>query len=102
MKNQFNIPVVLFIFKRSDTVLRIINVLSKIQPQKIYLLSDEGRNEDEKKIVADTRTNVENSINWECEIIKNYALENRGVYKNIGEGAKWVFEREKKSYIFRR
>lgn len=97
MKNQFNIPVVLFIFKRSDTVLRIINVLSKIQPQKIYLLSDEGRNEDEKKIVADTRTNVENSINWECEIIKNYALENRGVYKNIGEGAKWVFEREKKA-----
>lgn len=50
MKNQFNIPVVLFIFKRSDTVLRIINVLSKIQPQKIYLLSDEGRNEVKKKL----------------------------------------------------
>ena len=64
----------MFIFKRSDTVLRIINVLSKIQPQKIYLLSDEGRNEDEKKIVANTRTNVENSINWECEINKKLRI----------------------------
>lgn len=97
MNKIFNIPVVLILFKRSDTVLRILEVLSKIKPTKIYLLSDEGRNDAEKKMVAMTRKTVEENINWECEIIKNYAKENRGVYKNIGEGAKWVFEREEKA-----
>ena len=29
------------------------------------------------------------------EVIKNYADQNRGVYGNIGEGAKWVFSHEK-------
>ena len=40
---------------------------------------------------------VEFLINWDCEVIKNYAKENRGVYQNIGEGARWVFEREEKA-----
>lgn len=49
MVDKFNIPIVLIVFKRSDTVLKIISVLSQIQPTKIYLLSDEGRNDKEKK-----------------------------------------------------
>ncbi|RGT08963.1 glycosyltransferase family 2 protein [Dorea formicigenerans] len=95
MNNNFDIPVALFLFKRSDTVVRIIDVLADVKPKKIYLLSDQGRNENEKQIVAQTRKIIEKSIDWECEVIKNYALENRGVYRNIGEGAKWVFEHEK-------
>ena len=95
MDNGFDIPIVLFLFKRSDTVLRIIKVLSGIKPQKIYLLSDQGRDEKEKQLVEKTRNVIEKSIDWECELIKNYAVENRGVYRNIGEGARWVFEREK-------
>lgn len=97
MGDKFDIPVVLFIFKRSDTVLKIIDVLSRLKPHKIYLLSDEGRDELEKKMVAETRNAVEKRIDWQCEIIKNYARENRGVYRNIGEGAKWVFQHEKKA-----
>ena len=66
MNDRFDIPVALFMFKRSDTVLRIIEVVENIKPQKVYLLSDEGRDEEEKKIVADARTAIENSINLEC------------------------------------
>lgn len=92
---QFDIPVVLILFKRKDTVLKIISQLEKVKPQKIYLLSDDGRNEEEKLLVSDVRKTVENAITWECEVIKNYADGNRGVYANIGLGARWVFEREK-------
>lgn len=94
MNRSFDIPVVLFLFKRSDTVLRIVQVLSKIKPRKIYLLSDQGRNEEEIQIVEQTREAIEKSIDWDCEVIKNYAIENRGVYRNIGEGARWVFQNE--------
>lgn len=52
MNNNFDIPVALFLFKRSDTVVRIIDVLADVKSKKIYLLSDQGRNENEKQIVA--------------------------------------------------
>lgn len=94
---MFDIPVVLFLFKRSDTAVRILKQLSQIQPRKLYLLSDEGRNETERAQVARCRSTVEEAIDWECEVIRHYAEENRGVYKNIGLGAKWVFEREKRA-----
>lgn len=62
-------------------------------------MSDEGRNEEEKKLVKEVRKKIEALIDWDCEVIKNYAIDNRGVYGNIGMGAKWVLEREE-SAIF--
>lgn len=94
---QFDIPIVLIVFKRKDTVLRIIDRIREITPQKIYLLSDEGRDDDEIKLVEDVRNSIEQAIDWKCDVIKNYAEVNRGVYANIALGAKWVFEREKKA-----
>lgn len=94
---MFEIPIVLFIFKRKETLFNIINVIREIKPKKIYLLSDNGRNKEEKNRVKEVRNYVESLINWDCKIIKRYSKENIGVYKNIGEGAKWVFEREEKA-----
>jgi len=94
---MFDIPVVLIIFRRCDTMPRIIQRLAKVKPRKVYILADEGRNEKEIEQAHECRKTVESLINWDCEVVKNYAEENRGVYRNIGEGAKWVFEREKKA-----
>lgn len=91
---QFELPVVLIIFKRTDTVLKIIDRLRIVKPQKVYILADHGRDEAEKKQVIECRKKIENAIDWNCSIIRNYADENRGVYANIALGAKWVFERE--------
>lgn len=94
---MFDIPVVLIIFRRCDTMPRIIRRLAKVKPRKVYILADEGRNEKEIEQAHECRKTVESLINWDCEVVKNYAEENRGVYRNIGEGAKWVFEREEKA-----
>ena len=93
--NNFEIPVVLFLFKRKDTIVRIIDRLRQVNVKKLYLMSDEGRTEEEKTKVRETRNIAEGAINWNCNVIKNYAESNRGVYGNIALGAKWVFEREK-------
>lgn len=90
----FDIPICLFIFQRKDTVLRIVKQISQVKPKKIYLMSDQGRNEEEKNRVAECRKAVEEAINWECEVIKDYAINNRGVFENIGMGAMRVFEKE--------
>lgn len=97
--NQFDIPVAIFMFKRKDTLLKIIDVLSKVKPEKLYLISDEGRNIKEKEEVANTRKAAEDAINWKCNIVRYYANENRGVYNNIAGGANWVFSKEE-SAIF--
>ena len=94
---MFDIPVVLIIFRRCDTMPRIIQRLAKVKPRKVYILADEGRNEKEIEQAHECRKTVESLINWDCEVVKNYAEENRGVYRNSGEGAKWVFEREEKA-----
>ena len=91
---NFDIPVAIFIFKRTKAV-DVVKRIGCVKPKKIYILADQGRNKEEKKLAEECRTLVEKAIDWDCEVIKNYAEENRGVYENIGEGAKWVLKREK-------
>ena len=94
MAEFFDIPVALFIFRRLKAV-EIVNRLAQVRPKKLYILADQGRNPEEIREAALCREAVEKAITWDCEVIKNYAEENRGVYGNIAEGAKWVLRREK-------
>lgn len=93
-KKKFDIPVSLFIFKRTETLDKIFNAIRIIKPSKIYLIADGPRNEEERVQTASCRIKAEKLIDWECQIIKDYAENNRGVYQNIGEGAKRVFQNE--------
>lgn len=92
--SNINVPVVLFIFRRTDTVKQILERISLVSPKKIYLISDGARNDVEKEQVEKCRKYVEENINWNCEVYKNYATENMGVLNRIGLGAKWVFQKE--------
>lgn len=94
MQNGFRIPIVLFFFKRPEKTIQIIKQISKIQPQKIYLISDGARNEEEVLLVDKCREGAERAIDWPCNIIKNYAMQNEGVFNRIALGAKWVFNHE--------
>ena len=93
---QFDIPVVLICFKRLDTTLQILRRIAAVKPKKLYLMSDQGRDDQEKETVSKLRQLLEEAIDWPCEVIKNYAETNRGVFANIALGAKYVFEREEK------
>lgn len=97
MNNKFNIPVVLFTFKRSNTVERILKVFKEVGVSKLYLFSDYGRNEEEKVLVEQTRKEILEMIDWDCTVIKKFATENKGVFNSIAMGAKEVFEVEDKA-----
>lgn len=90
----FDVPVVLFIFKRKDTLALIMERISQVKPRKLYILADGPRNAEEVTAVTEARKELENLITWDCTVIKNYAESNRGVFENIGMGARWVLERE--------
>lgn len=92
---KFDVPVVLFTFKRTDKTLEVLERIAQIKPSKLYILSDQGRNDEEISIVENLRRKIEERVDWDCELIKMYASKNIGVYHNIGEGAKKVLETEK-------
>lgn len=98
MEEKFKVPIVLFLFKRKETVIRILDVIRRINPGKLYLLSDGGRNDEELIRVKECREAVDKYLaDWDCKIIRRYYSVNKGVYVNIGEGAKWIFSKEKEA-----
>lgn len=90
-------PIALILFKRKDTVLKILDQVRKVQPDRIYLLSDQGRTKEEMLRVQETREAIERAIDWPCKVTKFYAESNLGVFRNIGLGAKRVFEKESRA-----
>lgn len=92
--SNFEIPVVLFMFKRYEKLLLIIDKLKIIKPKKIYLLSDGPRYQEEEKDIIMCREKILEYIDWDCTVIKRFPESNIGVFENIGLGAKWVFEKE--------
>ena len=99
MNNQFDIPIVLIIFKRPEKSAQIMSQIALVKPRKIYIISDGGRTDEEKQVVGKCRQAVEKAITWDCTVVKDYAYENKGVFDRIGLGALRVFEKEK-SAIF--
>lgn len=93
---MFDIPVGLFIFKRTEKSVQIMKEIGKVRPKRVYIISDAGRNEEEQTQVDECRAAVEHAIDWECEVVKKYAESNRGCFGNIGLGALEIFEKEEK------
>ncbi len=90
---MFEIPVALFIFKRAEKSVQIIKKLSLKKPQKLYIVADGPRNEEEKTLTDGCRQAVEAAIDWDCQVVKLYEEENQGCH-NIGMAAMRIFETE--------
>lgn len=87
------IPVLVFSFIRPWALRILIRELSKIQPQKVYLVSDGARTQHEWKLVDECRK-MTIDIDWPCEVIPIFAPENLGM-KRIAELAlKTAFQKE--------
>lgn len=94
---RLDTPVALLLFKRREASLRIIDRVREVRPKVVYLLSDHGRDADERALVESVRDAVEKAIDWDCAVVRRYQDENVGVYGNIALGARWVFERESRA-----
>jgi len=95
---MFNIPIVLLTYRRYDKIMKILDVIETLDPIRVYIVSDHGATEEAREDVVKLRKNVEKRLSeMNCEVLKNYADTNRGVYANIALGAKWVFAREKRA-----
>lgn len=96
MKNYLvDVPVLLSIYKRSDTLEKVFNVIKTARPSKLYIISDGPKKDypsDIKKI-ENCRKIVEN-IDWNCEVFKLYFQTNQGMYSAVEQGRQLLFSKE--------
>lgn len=99
MKNnkQFDIPVVMIVFKRLDLTKRVFESIRQLKPLKLYIIADGPRNDEEKKEVQAVREYLDKNIDWACEVHRNYAEHNLGLRYRMPSGTNWVFETEEKA-----
>lgn len=99
-KYKCETPVVLIIFNRPNETRINISAISKVQPNKLYVISDGPRNfyNSDLNNVNECRSIVEN-LNWDCEVIKIYSEANLGCMRRVVTGLNEVFESEDKVII---
>ncbi len=86
-------PVVFIIFNRPELTQKVFNEIRKAQPKNLYVIAD-GPRENKIKDIAqcrETRTIID-TIDWPCEVKKNYSVINLGCGKRISSGLDWVFD----------
>ncbi|WP_239649075.1 hypothetical protein [Brachyspira hyodysenteriae] len=52
---MFNTPILLIIFNRLDTSLKVFNRIKEVKPKEFYIASDGGRNIEEHKKCLEVR-----------------------------------------------
>ena len=99
--NQFDIPVLFCTFNRLECTKRVFERIREVKPAKMYLVSDGPRENivDEEKKVNSIRRYLDEHVDWDCQIYKNYAEKNMGCGKRMSSGISWAFEQEEKLII---
>ncbi len=91
-------PVAFIIFNRPKQTKLVIDALRLIKPEKIYVVADGPRNRDEQSKCDEARAIIE-TIDWKCEVLKKYSVENLGCGVSVSHGLDWVFDNEEMAII---
>jgi len=85
-------PVAFIIFNRPETTMQVFEVIRKVKPETLLVIADGPRQQKEGEMgkCEETRKIID-SIDWECNLIKNYSDVNLGCKKRLSGGIDWVF-----------
>jgi hypothetical protein len=87
-------PVSFYVFNRPDETGRVLNVLRQVKPATLIVHADGPRPQKEKDEVKcrEVRALIE-TVDWDCEVIKNYSDQNLGSFVRITSGFDFAFKR---------
>jgi hypothetical protein len=97
---QLKTPVALIIFKRPQETERVFAEIRKVKPQKLLVVADGPRADrlGEDQECAQARAIIDR-VDWDCEVLKNYADTNIGCRWRVCSGINWVFETVEEAII---
>ena len=93
-------PVVLIIFNRPETTEWVFEAIRIAEPQQLFVIADSPREDHPQDIekCAAAREIIE-GVDWDCEVITNYAESNLGCKLRVSSGLDWVFDQVERAII---
>lgn len=91
---KIDTPILFVIYKRKDTALRVLEAISKVKPNKLYISQDGPKDKNQKLIVKETLEEVVANVNWDCNLVVWTHDKNLGLKKHISEAFDRFFEKE--------
>jgi hypothetical protein len=89
-------PVALILYNRPELTARVFAAIRRAQPARLLLIADGPRSmierPDDSERCAAARA-VVNQVDWDCQVLTNYADHNLGVRQRVDSGLAWVFSR---------
>ena len=93
-------PVVFIIFNRPETTEKVFKEIAKVKPQKLLVIADGPRKDHPSDIErCKAARAVINQVDWDCEVLKNYADSNLGPKRRFSSGLDWVFNQVEEAII---
>lgn len=89
---KVDVPVAVFIWTRPELQRKQFEVIKKVRPRVLLLLSDGGRNTGEWEKINISRKMYDEKIDWECEVFRQYESKNQGVYIMEDKCQKFVWQ----------
>lgn len=89
---KVNTPVIFLTFNRPDTTQQVFDTIRQVKPP-ILLVSSDGARKDkprETEKCAAVRKIID-TVDWNCEVIRNYSEENLGSYEKNSSSLTWAF-----------
>jgi hypothetical protein len=92
MTTPLDTPVVIFAFNRPDVTKRTLDAIRAVQPTRLFVMADGPRADraDDPPLVAATR-DVLDTVDWPCDVTRQYSPVNLGCEANIETGLDHVF-----------
>jgi hypothetical protein len=91
-------PVAFLIFNRPDRTERVFAEIAKARPPKLLVVADGPRTSLERETCQAARAIIDR-VDWDCEVLKNYADVNLGCKRRVSSGIDWVFEQVEEAII---
>ncbi|MFN0112723.1 MAG: glycosyltransferase family 2 protein [Blastocatellia bacterium] len=93
-------PVALIIFNRPDTTELVFDAIRQARPPKLFVIADAPRANrvGEAEKCREARAIIER-VDWDCEVLTNYAEQNLGCQRRISSGLDWVFDQTEEAII---
>lgn len=91
-------PIAFLIFNRPDLTARVFETIRAQKPRQLLVVADGPRRENERELCEATRAVVE-TVDWPCEVLKNYSPTNLGCKKRVSSGLDWVFQNVEEAII---
>src|SRR5437588_5481397 len=86
-------PVVLMIFNRPKTTERVFAEIAKARPPKLLVVADgPRRNRPGENVLCEAARKVVERLDWECDVLTNYADENMGCQRRVSSGIDGAFD----------